>query len=264
MNSQPANNTENATANTRRGKIARLPAHIRRQLNQRLENNEPAQTILPWLNTFPETRQILASQFDGASITPQNLSEWRQGGFREWLLLQELMDHATRLHEGLSELPACEPAALADDLATALAARYAALLNNWDGEITPDFEAKIKFLRGLSQDITRLQKSLHFAAQQNRDLARQKKQDAAEDLKAAKEDAVDRLLTNSRLDFLSTGPGSSIRHPRVAIERASSESEVAAILHRFISDSIALNPTKTASAAASSPAASSLENGTSI
>ena len=251
MNSSPIPSVSPApclpSPHTRRGKIARLPSSIRRQLNLRLENNEPADSILPWLNALPETQQILAAQFNHAPITPQNLSEWRQAGFREWLLLQELMDHAARLHEGVSDLPDFEPAALADDLATALAARYAALLNNWDGELTPEFEAKIKFLRGLSQDITRLQKSLHRAAQDNRDLARQKKQDAAEDLKTAKKDAVDRLLKNSRLDFLSTGPGSSIRHPRVAVENASSESEVAAILHRFISDSIAPNPTKTPS-----------------
>ena len=244
--------TSHATSNTaadsspaaRRGKIARRPAHLRRQLNLRLENNEPAETILPWLNALPETQHILAAQFHGAPITPQNLSEWRQGGFREWLLLQELMDHAARLHENLSDLPAGEPAALADDLVTALAARYAALLNSWDGELTPAFEAKIKFLRGLSQDITRLQKSLHHAAQANHHLARQKKQDAAEDLKIAKKAAVDRLLTHARLDTLSTGPSSAIRHPRVAVELASSASEVAAILHRFLSDSIAPNPTK--------------------
>ena len=243
----------------RRGKIARLPAHIRRQLNLRLENNEPAESILPWLNALPETQQILAAQFNSAAITPQNLSEWRQGGFREWLLLQELMDHATRLHESLSELPACEPAALADDLATSLAARYAALLNNWDGEITPEFEAKIKFLRGLSHDITRLQKSLHSAAQQNRDLARQKKQDAADDLESAKDRAVSYLLSDSRRDFLSIGPRSSIRHPRVDIEQASSESEVAAILNRFISESIQVNPTKMTSSTLSAPTAPALE-----
>ena len=242
MNTNSANNTENTTA--RRGKIARLPAHVRRQLNLRLENNQPADSILPWLNNLPETSQILADQFDGASITPQNLSEWRQGGFHQWLLLQELMDHASRLHEGVADLPVCEPTVLADDLATALAARYAALLNSWDGEITPEFEAKIKFLRGLSQDITRLQKSLHSAAQQNRDLARQQKQDAADDLESAKKIATARLLASSRIDTLSDYTGGEVAPERVAVETASSESEVAAILNRFLSDSIAPNPTK--------------------
>jgi len=243
----------NATDTTacRRGKIARLPSQVRRDLNIRLDNNEPAAAILDWLNSLPETKRVLDDQFGSAAITPQNLSEWRQGGFREWLLLQELMDHSVRFHDGAKELDdQCEPRVLADNLASSVAARYAALLNAWDGEITPEFEAKVRFLRGLSQDIVQLQKSLHRAAQDNRDLARQKKQDAAEDLKAAKEAAIDRLRTNSRIDLLSTGPGSAIRHHRVAVETAASETEVAAVLNRFISESIQVNPTKITPASA--------------
>src|SRR5215471_11151907 len=71
---------------TRLGKIARLPHSIREQLNLKLHDGIPAKSILPWLNSLPEVQAILAADFDNRSITKQNLSEWRQGGFRDWLL----------------------------------------------------------------------------------------------------------------------------------------------------------------------------------
>jgi len=150
------------------GKIARLPLATRDALNRRLENNEPAGAILPWLNNLPETKLILAAQFQNAQVTPQNLSEWRQGGFREWLLRRELIQHAESLNEAAGQIRGSLPApALADNLAVALVARYAALLNSWDGSITPEFENQLRVLRTLNHDIIQLQKSLHRAAEQN-------------------------------------------------------------------------------------------------
>jgi hypothetical protein len=39
---------------TLNGKSARLPRNIRDELNRRLEDSEPAEAILPWLNARPE------------------------------------------------------------------------------------------------------------------------------------------------------------------------------------------------------------------
>src|SRR6266481_2497868 len=71
---------------TRIGKIARLPHSLREQLNLRLHDHQPHKTILPWLNSLPEVIAILAAEFDSRPITKQNLSEWKHGGFRDWLL----------------------------------------------------------------------------------------------------------------------------------------------------------------------------------
>src|SRR5262249_37678740 len=56
------------------------------QLNLRLHDHQPHKLILPWLNSLPETKAVLAAHFDNRPITKQNLSEWKQGGFRDWLL----------------------------------------------------------------------------------------------------------------------------------------------------------------------------------
>jgi hypothetical protein len=68
---------------SRNGKIARLPAEIRQELNQRLERSEPSTQLLPWLNALPEVQQVLREEFEGVPINKQNLSQWRRGGFQE-------------------------------------------------------------------------------------------------------------------------------------------------------------------------------------
>jgi hypothetical protein len=63
---------------TRNGKIARLPAAIREQLNQRLLEGEPGKPLVEWLNGLPRVRALLAAQFQGQPIVAQNLSRWKQ------------------------------------------------------------------------------------------------------------------------------------------------------------------------------------------
>lgn len=70
---------------TRNGKIARLPKVIRDELNQRLENGETGKELAVWLNQLPEVQHVLAERFGGRAINEQNMSEWKQGGFQEWM-----------------------------------------------------------------------------------------------------------------------------------------------------------------------------------
>jgi len=69
----------------RHGKIARLPRHLREEINRRLDENQSGVKILAWINAQPEVGQILESQFGGKPINLQNLSNWRREGFTEWL-----------------------------------------------------------------------------------------------------------------------------------------------------------------------------------
>jgi hypothetical protein len=74
---------------TRKGKIARLPRHIRDELNQRLDNGEQSARLVDWLNAQDEVQATLTLDFSGRPITEQNLSDWKQGGFLDWQQLQE-------------------------------------------------------------------------------------------------------------------------------------------------------------------------------
>jgi hypothetical protein len=73
------------TLTSRTGKIARLPHEVREQLNQKIRNGEIGRKICEWVNSLPEVQSVLALEFRGKPITEQNLSEWRKGGYREWL-----------------------------------------------------------------------------------------------------------------------------------------------------------------------------------
>lgn len=73
----------------RNGKIARLPAAVREELNQRLLDGEAGPALIEWLNALPEAQAALQRNFAGRPMTEQNLSEWRQGGFRDWLAKTE-------------------------------------------------------------------------------------------------------------------------------------------------------------------------------
>jgi hypothetical protein len=74
---------------TRKGKIARLPRHIRDQLNSRLDDGEQGARLVEWLNGLPEVNLVLERNFDGQPINEQNLTDWKQGGFLDWQQLQQ-------------------------------------------------------------------------------------------------------------------------------------------------------------------------------
>jgi hypothetical protein len=154
---------------SRTGKIARIPRKIRTELNERLDNGEEAKSILAWLNDMPQVDDVLRDHFKGALITEQNLSEWRQGGFREWAFRRQFIDHACETFDSAGEMDAAmDTPLLAGHLAALVATRYAALLNHWDGLPSPEFEQAARLLRGLTHDIALLQRTLQEAERYKR------------------------------------------------------------------------------------------------
>ena len=91
---------------TRTGKIARLPSPIRLELNRRLDNGALGSDLVAWLNALPEVQHVLAERYAGHPITDDNLSQWRHGGFRDWLLSEE---RRIRLRELDSQHPQLDP-----------------------------------------------------------------------------------------------------------------------------------------------------------
>ena len=84
---------------TRTGKIARLPLAIREQLNSRLNDGVPGQELVTWLNGLKEVQAVLAQHFESRPVTDQNLSDWKLGGFRDWLREQDTGDWLRALTE---------------------------------------------------------------------------------------------------------------------------------------------------------------------
>src|SRR5215469_12144897 len=111
---------------SRQGKIARLPKKIRNQLNLRLQDGEPGKQLAEWLNELAETKEMLAELFGGRPINEQNLSEWKQGGYQDWLRDEETRERVQRLAERAQDLDdAADGLEISDRLASILAAELA-------------------------------------------------------------------------------------------------------------------------------------------
>ena len=149
---------------TRTGKIARLPRVIRDQLNRRLDDGEPGQRLVAWLNELPETQAMLATEFNGRPISEQNLSEWKGGGFREWRTHRDAVALAHDMSDDAEELTKAAKGSLADRMAIVTTARYAAALAEWDGDPEGSGGKKLRVLRALCQDIVELRRGDHSAA----------------------------------------------------------------------------------------------------
>lgn len=88
----------------RQGKIARLPHALRDEVNRRLLNGETARELLGWLNAQPSAIETWATHFEDAPANPQNLSEWRLGGYKDWLKKRERVENLKTLSAYASEL----------------------------------------------------------------------------------------------------------------------------------------------------------------
>src|ERR1017187_4094561 len=109
---------------THNGKIGRLPKAVQEQLNHRLENGEKGRGLAAWLNALPEVQAVLAAEFDGKAIREQNLSEWRKGGYKNWLWRQEALEMARDMAAETGELQPADAPPLTDQMAGWVTVRY--------------------------------------------------------------------------------------------------------------------------------------------
>ena len=142
---------------TRNGKIARLPRAVRQELNRRLDEGEQGKKLVVWLNALPEVQAIVAAEFGGKAIREQNLSEWKQGGYRDWMAQQEALEMAERLGEGATEWTP-RSVRLADTLTHWLVGRYAVATRR---VAETGGREGWRLLREMCGDIVELQKGQH-------------------------------------------------------------------------------------------------------
>jgi hypothetical protein len=114
----------------RKGKIARCPLAIRQEVNRRLLDGQPASKILPWLNSDEQVLQVLDEHFGEEPVTAQNLSEWRQGGYRDWLKRRENITRTKELATYAAELGQAAGGSLNDGSAAILSGQLLELLED--------------------------------------------------------------------------------------------------------------------------------------
>lgn len=89
---------------TRTGKVATLPARIRDQVNVRLHDGQKSPQIIAWLHTLPEVLTVLDEQWNEEPFNATNISEWRRGGYQDWLRRREEIENTKLLSEYALEI----------------------------------------------------------------------------------------------------------------------------------------------------------------
>jgi hypothetical protein len=146
------------TIMTRNGKIARLPRHVREELNRRLDNGEPGVGLVEWLNNHPDAQRMLTRHFDGRPVNEQNLTEWKHGGFLDWQRHQEscewvrsLADEADHLTEVSGVMP------LSDRLSSVVALTLGRVLRDLNPGSLTDASSRADFVQ-LLKELARLRR----------------------------------------------------------------------------------------------------------
>ena len=138
---------------TRNGKIARLPHDVREQFNDRIFNGGCGRTLLAWINELAEVRAVLVAEFGGRPVNAPNLTAWRQGGYREWLMQRETQ----ALAESLGRNRAGEHRGFAEALTLSLAGRYTVALDRLRAAASP--EEHQRWLREMCHDVVQLSRA---------------------------------------------------------------------------------------------------------
>ena len=148
---------------TRTGKIARLPKDIRDELNQRLADGQTGPEILAWLNHLSLVQIIIEERFQNRPVSEKNLSEWRQGGYQDWLRQQNTLALASRLVEHSGELAGeAGNECLSDHFTAVLATKFIELAQTMLEE-NQDPKQRWTCLCEIHQQFSRLRRDDHRA-----------------------------------------------------------------------------------------------------
>jgi len=158
-----------------RSKIGRLPFAVRNEINERLRDGQTGTDVLSWISKHPAWRAVKRSLGCG-DPSPQNLSDWRDTGYADWLRDQERTDHLRKLAEfadAVSARTGGDPSAVG---ARIVAGRLLDVCEAADSETVGDLVKAFTSLRAAENDARRtdLAQEKNDLARKQLDLAREK------------------------------------------------------------------------------------------
>jgi len=109
-------------SNTRayRSKLGRLPYALRSEINHRIRDGRTGTELLTYINATKELRALKRSS-GCKPVNAQNLSDWRDSGYKDWLIDQDKTAHFKEMHEfsrALVEQAGGDPAEVGCDILT--------------------------------------------------------------------------------------------------------------------------------------------------
>lgn len=195
----------------RQGKIARLPHRLREQVNRRLLDGETSRTLLQWLNAQDDAVEVWEALFEGAPANPQNLSEWRTGGYREWLQRRQKSENLKTLASYASDL-AKAGGSISDGAAAIAAGHVLEALENAATDEDVDLSKMVSAVTALQNaDLAKRNLKLNQRKESNREkiieLSKDKfeKQTVETFMKWAKTKEAQAILNNGKSKHVQMG-----------------------------------------------------------
>jgi protein-tyrosine-phosphatase len=158
---------------TRVGKIARLPKEVRDEVNRRIEEGHEAKQIILWLNSLEDVKRIMAKMFGGEEVTDSNLSNWKSGGYKDWVNHKTTLEAILVMRNHAAEL-AEETADNLTDILAAQAAADTLLAMRALQQETATPQEKAKTLDRLYRRLLEIRRGDHHARRIKIEAARQK------------------------------------------------------------------------------------------
>jgi len=155
----------------RKGKIARLPLSIRLEVNRRMQDGQKYPTLCRWLNALPGAERALSKDFAQWAVTPQNLSEWRAGGYADWLREEGRVENVRRLSDYAFSLAKAAGGTLGEGAAAVAGGKILEALEAADGEDVLKLTAALSSLRGADASVMTARTAHAKLAQKDRELA---------------------------------------------------------------------------------------------
>lgn len=153
----------------RQGKIARLPATIRDEVNRRLHDGQSGSKIIPWLHSLPDVLRVLDEEFKEEPISASNLSEWRLGGYRDWLRQREKVESLKTLSAYASQL-AGAGGSLSEGAAAIAGGKILELIESMDEENMEKLVSSLASLRSSEAAALNAKTNIAKLAQKDREL----------------------------------------------------------------------------------------------
>ena len=113
--------------------------------------------LVEWLNGLPEVKRVLESEFEGRAIKDGNLTEWKNGGFKDWKAQQETLAVLQNLKADGEELAGAKIHVMGD-VETVMLARYAAAIYGSTDDANEDPDVRLKRLSKSVRDFVRLRR----------------------------------------------------------------------------------------------------------
>lgn len=138
-----------------RSKIGRLPWKLRNELNERIRDGATGTVLLGWLNGTSEMAAV-REQTGCDEVKPQNLTDWRDTGYKDWLDEQDRTERLSKM-ASLSQQIIAQTGGDPTSVGCRIAAgKLLDALESADGEAVDELAKSFATLRSVENDAQRV------------------------------------------------------------------------------------------------------------